>query len=183
MLCENCKERPASVVFKQETPNGMMERHLCDKCAFYSQTFSFSPDQEPLSIQQFLAHWLGGSEIFAEQKAGETLPDGPKCPNCGLTFHRFLDSGKFGCATCYDAFRGQLPRVFAKLHNGHTQHRGKIPTSLNERFALKKKLEDIRSKMRDAVEEERFEEAATLRDEANEVKQQLEDGGDDQHVI
>ncbi|ARF14482.1 UvrB/UvrC motif-containing protein [Sporosarcina ureae] len=183
MLCENCKERPATVVFKQETSNDVIERHLCDKCAFYSQTFSFSPDQEPLSIQQFLAHWLGGSELFPEQKADERLPDGPKCPNCDLTFHRFLDIGKFGCAVCYETFRGQLPRVFAKLHNGHTKHRGKIPVSLNERFALKKKLEDIRMKMREAVENEHFEEAATLRDEANQVKQQLSDGGDDQHVI
>ena len=106
MLCENCKERPATVVFKQETSNGVTERHLCDKCAFYSQTFSFSPDQEPLSIQQFLAHWLGGSELFSEQKADERLPDGPKCPNCDLTFHRFLDIGKFGCAECYETFRG-----------------------------------------------------------------------------
>ena len=37
--------------------------------------------------------------------------------------------------------------------------------------------------MREAVENERFEEAATLRDEANQVKEQLSDGGDDQHVI
>lgn len=183
MLCENCKERTASVVFKQETPTGVTERHLCDKCAFYSQTFSFSPDQEPLSIQQFLAHWLGGSDIFTEQKTGEQVSEGPQCPNCGLTFHRFLDGGKFGCAECYEAFRALLPRVFAKLHNGHTQHGGKIPVSLNERFALKRKLEGIREKMREAVEDERFEEAAALRDEAKQVKQQLTDGGDDQHVI
>ncbi|MGE7545339.1 UvrB/UvrC motif-containing protein [Sporosarcina newyorkensis] len=183
MLCENCKELPATVVFKQETMNGTTERHLCDKCAFYSQTFSFSPDQEPLSIQQFLAHWLGGSELLQGQKSNETLPDGPKCPSCGLTFHRFLDIGKFGCATCYDTFREQLPRVFAKLHNGNTNHGGKVPVSFNERFALKKQLEDIRTKMKEAVEAERFEEAAILRDEANTVKQQLADGGDDQHVI
>ncbi|PIC63524.1 nucleotide excision repair protein [Sporosarcina sp. P13] len=178
MLCENCKERPATVVFKQETMNGATERHLCDKCAFYSQTFSFSPDQEPLSIQQFLAHWLGGTELLSGQKPNEVVA-GPECPNCSLTFHRFLDVGKFGCATCYDTFREQLPRVFAKLHNGNTSHSGKIPVSLNERFALKKKLDDIRVKMREAVDNERFEEAAVLRDEANQVKQQLADGGDD----
>lgn len=183
MLCENCKERPATVVFKRETANQVTERHLCDKCAFYSQTFSFSPDQEPLSIQQFLTQWLDGTDLFSEQRTDEKVSAGPECPDCGLTFHRFLDIGKFGCATCYETFREQLPRVFAKLHNGHTEHRGKIPASLNERFALKRKLEDIRTKMRFAVEEERFEEAATLRDEAKQIKQQLDAGGDDQHVI
>lgn len=182
MLCENCKERPATVVFKQETMNGATEKHLCDKCAFYSQTFSFSPEQEPLSIQQFLAHWLGGSELLSGQMSND-VATGPECPNCSLTFHRFLDVGKFGCATCYETFREQLPRVFAKLHNGNTGHRGKIPASLNERFALKKKLEDIRLQMQEAVQEERFEEAAVLRDEAKQVKQQLADGGDDQDVV
>lgn len=177
MLCENCKERPASVIFKQETVNGSVERHLCDKCAFYSQTFTFSPDQEPLSIQQFLAHWLGGSELLQGQQPSGTLPSTPACSGCGLTFHRFLDIGKFGCATCYDTFRAQLPRVFAKLHNGHTSHKGKVPSSFNEQYALRKKLDEIRLKMQEAVEAERFEEAAALRDEANELRQLLADGG------
>lgn len=181
MLCESCNERPATIRFKQETENGVIEKQLCDQCAFNSQTFSFSPGQEPLSIQQFLAHWLGGNEWLSNVPSGRAAS--PECPGCGLSFQRFLDVGKFGCAVCYDTFREQLPRVFAKLHNGSTAHSGKIPASLNERFAVKKKLADVREKMRLAVEQEHFEEAAQLRDEANRLKEQLADGGDDRHVI
>ena len=49
--------------------------------------------------------------------------------------------------------------------------------SFNEIYVVKKRIEEIRSKMKEAVEAERFEEAAALRDEANTLKLQLEQGG------
>lgn len=178
MNCDNCKERPASVVFTQESMSGTSERHLCEKCAFQSQMFQFDPNQEPLSIQQFLSHWFGGTEFQPYQQTRESAPEGPKCPECELTFKRFMEIGKFGCPTCYDTFRDKLPRILGKLHNGHTKHVGKIPISFNEHFALKKKIEEIRVRMQDAIAEERFEEAAILRDEVNELKQRLSESGD-----
>ncbi len=183
MICENCKERPASITIKQESVIGSLERHLCEKCAFQSQTFHFDPNQEPLSIQQFLSHWFSGSDPFQaqQQTRGEPL-EGPECPSCGLTFPKFLDIGKFGCADCYDTFRGNLPQVFGKLHNGHSTHTGKVPVSFNEIYAVKKKIEEIRVKMKEAVEAERFEEAAALRDEANTLKKHLANGGEESDV-
>lgn len=183
MICENCKERPASVILTQESVGESKERHLCEKCAFHSHAFQFDPNQEPLSIQQFLSHWFGGSEPFqAQQQAREEAPAGPACPDCGLTFPEFLDIGKFGCATCYETFRPRLPRVLGKLHNGHSKHVGKIPVSFNELYAVKKKIEEIRMKMTEAVEAERFEEAAALRDEANALKLQFQGGGEAKDV-
>lgn len=186
MLCDNCKERPASVIFTQEGMGGSTERHLCEKCAFQTQMFHFDPNQEPLTIQQFLSHWFGGSELLQPfQQSRENTTEGPTCPDCQLTFRKFLDLGKFGCPSCYDSFREYLPRVFSKLHNGHTKHVGKIPVSFNERFALRKKVEEIRSKMQEAIEEERFEDAAAFRDEAKVLKDRLAEcgnGGDGSDV-
>jgi protein arginine kinase activator len=183
MICENCRERPASITITQESVVGSLERNLCEKCAFQSQTFHFDPNQEPLSIQQFLSHWFSGSDPFLAQPQtrGEPL-EGPECPSCGLTFPKFLDIGKFGCTDCYDTFRGSLPHVFGKLHNGHSTHTGKVPVSFNEIYAIKKKIEEIRVKMKEAVEAERFEEAAALRDEANTLKQHLTHGGEESDV-
>jgi protein arginine kinase activator len=179
MICENCKERQASVIITQGYMGESIERHLCEKCAFQSQTFQFDPNQEPLSIQQFLSQWFSGADPFqaAQQSRGSKV-EGLECPNCGLTFKNFLNIGKFSCATCYDTFRGKLPQVFGKLHNGHSNHMGKIPVSFNELYAVKKKVEEIRVKMKEAVEAERFEEAATLRDEANALQRQLAHGGE-----
>lgn len=180
MLCENCKERQASVILMQDTPNGSIERNLCEKCAFNLQTFSISPNQEPMSIQQFLSQWLSGSETLQQQtREVQTMPE---CPECGLTFHRFLEIGKFGCPTCYETFRERLPKVFGKLHNGNTIHKGKIPASFNEKMTIKKKIEELRSSMQEAIQEEQFEHAAVLRDEIKDWKQKLaaeteEEGG------
>ena len=183
MICENCKERPASVIITQESMNGSIERQLCEKCAFHTQTFHFDPNQEPLSIQQFLSHWFSGTDLFQaqQQTRGEPIA-GMECPSCHLTFQKFLDIGKFGCATCYDTFRGRLPHVLRKLHSGHSSHVGKIPVSFNELYAVKKKIEEIRIKMKEAVEAEHFEEAAALRDEANTLKERLVQEGDKSDV-
>ncbi|KXH80762.1 UvrB/UvrC motif-containing protein [Sporosarcina sp. HYO08] len=182
MYCENCKERPASVILKQESMEGSVERHLCEKCAFHSQTFQFDPSHEPLSIQQFLAHWFGGADPFIAPQQKKEIPKGPECPECHLTFSKFLEIGKFGCATCYDSFRALLPRVLGKLHNGHSAHIGKVPESFSGLYAIKRKLEEIRVKMQEAVEAERFEEAAELRDEANRLKERLDSGGGEYNV-
>ena len=68
MICENCKERPASVIIKKGYIGEAVERHLCEKCAFQSETFHFDPNQEPLSIQQFLSQWFGGTEPFKTEQ-------------------------------------------------------------------------------------------------------------------
>ena len=183
MICENCKERPASVIITKGNMGETVERHLCEKCAFQSEAYYFDPNQEPLSIQQFLSHWFGGTDPFqVQKKTVEPRIDQLSCPNCDLTFEQFLDIGKFGCATCYDTFRGRLPYVLGKLHAGHTTHVGKIPVSFNEIYAVKRKIEEVRSKMQKAVENERFEEAAALRDEANALQLQLANGGEESDV-
>lgn len=177
MICENCKERPASVVITKGHVGEMIERNLCEKCAFQSETYNFDPNHEPLSIQQFLSNWFGGVDPFQTQPQTQKI-DPIECPNCKLTFMNFLDIGKFGCATCYETFRERLPNVFGKLHIGHSTHTGKIPVSFNEVYAIKRKIEEVRNKMQQAVEAEKFEEAAALRDEAKKLQQQLANGGE-----
>ncbi|CAM5318579.1 hypothetical protein LSPH24S_04783 [Lysinibacillus sphaericus] len=59
------------------------------------------------------------------------------------------------------------------------QHIGKMPGARSNVFVIKKQIEDIRKRMKAAVDEEQFEEAAKLRDEAKNLEQQLQfEGGD-----
>ena len=118
----------------------------------------------------------------AQQQTRGTRIDQLECSVCNLTFEKFLDIGKFGCATCYDAFRERLPHVLGKLHSGHQPIPGKYPVSFNELYAVKRKIEEVRTKMQEAVENERFEEAATLRDEAKALQHHLANGGEESDV-
>lgn len=179
MLCENCKERPASVVITKGYMGESEEHHLCEKCAFQSEAFHLGTNEEPMSIQQFLSHWFGGGDPFqAQPKQQKSEAQLLECPICQLTYEKFLEIGKFGCSTCYETFRERLPHVLGKLHNGKSAHTGKIPVSFNQLYAIKRKIEEIRAKMQEAVEAERFEDAAILRDEASQLQAQLEDGGE-----
>lgn len=183
MLCEKCKERPASVVITKSFMGESVEQQLCEKCAFQSESSHFDPHQEPLSIQQFLSHWFGEADLFqANPKRQGTRVNELECSACQLTYAKFLDIGKFGCSSCYDAFRDRLPHVFGKLHSSHAAHTGKIPVSFNEIYAVKRKIEEVRGKMQEAVAAERFEEAAALRDEAKALQDYLAHGGDKSDV-
>lgn len=183
MICENCKERPATVIITKGFTGESFDRHLCEKCAFQSETFNFNSNHEPLSIQQFLSHWFSGTDPFQAQEQKTDSADAQlECTGCKLTFDKFLDIGKFGCPICYETFRKRLPQVFGKLHNGQSKHTGKIPVSFNELYAIKRKIEEVRLKMQEAVNAERFEEAAILRDEAHQLQNQMATGGEEDDV-
>ena len=100
------------------------------------------------------------------------------CPSCGFTYQKFLKIGKFGCAQCYDTFRTQLPPVLKRLQ-ADVKHVGKIQTEEKQTLNYQKQIESIRQQMQRAIAEERFEEAARLRDEVRAIEQRLHVGGVD----
>lgn len=180
MICENCKQRPAKVTVTQVHNGEHFERHYCEVCANSLHPFYVEYKQDPLSLHQLLSNWFD----HADQQLVHQKQNKPQlvCDECGWSIQRFLDEGKFGCASCYDSFRQQLPNVFKRLHNGNTAHVGKAPGALGEILEMKKRIEAIRLQMKDAIEAERFEEAAELRDEARELESRLVNGGDETNV-
>lgn len=173
MICENCKQRPAHVKMTVTQNGEPFTRHLCDVCA--SQLHPFQQQQDPLAVQQFL------SNLFASepaQKQSEREKSQWSCPTCGWTYERFVHKGKFGCADCYKTFGNALPPVMKRLHNGNAEHVGQVPEAFEETRAVKRRIEDIRTKMKHAIEEEEFEKAAELRDQARELEAKLAKGGE-----
>jgi protein arginine kinase activator len=77
----------------------------------------------------------------------------------------FRDSGRLGCAQCYQSFEDHLRDLLRRLH-GSSQHVGEryvLPGARGEVDATSRLL-DLRDKLRRAVESENFELAAELRD-------------------
>lgn len=181
MICERCKERPATVVVQQSYMGEPFERHICEHCALQAEEQE-QISEEFLSIQQFLSHLFGDHESFSMKQQQSQAKNTLICPTCKLSFEAFLNIGKFGCPDCYDTFRARLPQVLGKLHNGQSAHIGKIPGSFNQLFVMKRQIEDARMNMQQAVIEERFEDAAHYRDEAKRLQQLIDDGGDAPHV-
>lgn len=182
MICEYCKERPATVTIQRGTPSGIVEQHFCETCAHQLNYSNMLSNDEPISIQQLLSQWFGGEALQKSPNHRRPATKELTCSGCNVTYREFLTVGKFGCATCYETFREYVPSVFRKLHSGHSSHIGKIPLSFNKRFAVKKQIEEIRTKMQEAVATENFEKAAALRDEANALQAHLDSGGEEADV-
>ena len=180
MICKNCKQRNAKVTVTQVVNGQNLEHHYCEVCATQFYPFSVEFKQEPIKIHQLLSNWFGmPTGQGTEEVEKKITKNEDTCPKCGFTYRRFLKEGKLGCFNCYDAFSDQLPQIFNRLQAG-TKHIGKQPKFVNSTNALKRKIEEVRSSLRIAIEEERFEDAAILRDEARALELKLQVGGGEQ---
>lgn len=175
MICEHCKQRKATVTVTQIVNGETFERHYCDVCATQFYPFNVEFKQEPVKLHQLVSNFLGAPA--GQQSNGETekkvVQQPTVCPKCGFTYRKFLKDGKLGCANCYEIFSKQLPQVFKRIQAG-TKHIGKKPGDTDNAYTINKKIEVIRMAMQDAIAEERFEDAAMLRDAAKELELKLQ---------
>ena len=159
MLCENCKQREAEINFTTVANDTKVTRHLCKQCA----------EQKGVETGESILKSPLGGFIQAMGKGGtNVLPtpaDGLRCTACGSTLRDFRESGRLGCARCYEAFSTHLRDLLRRLH-GSSQHVGEryAPPGAEGAADPRLQLLDLKEQLRRAVESENFELAAELRD-------------------
>jgi protein arginine kinase activator len=189
MMCENCKGKEATVHY-QEIVNGVnSEVHLCEECAGKKGMISFG-FEKPNSFGNLLSGFLDEEEVQTETvKNGKTQKI--KC-KCGWTGVEFKKTGYLGCQYCYKTFKKSLTPLLRRIH-GNNNHIGKIPvkTPVEERVTEKaaktaaagldkdaRKLKKLKDQLHECVKEERYEEAAKVRDEIRSLEQSVYDNED-----
>ncbi|CAM5197030.1 Protein arginine kinase activator OS=Ureibacillus acetophenoni OX=614649 GN=SAMN05877842_105104 PE=4 SV=1 [Ureibacillus acetophenoni] len=182
MICEHCKVRQATVTVTQIINGQKSERHYCEVCAnqFHPFNIDFNKDDH-FPLAQLVSNWFGLPVLKNEttEKQSQITQTATNCPQCGYTFRQFLNEGKLGCPQCYETFSTKLPQVLTKIQAG-TQHTGKNPGSTaNSHLLLRKQIEAIREQLQQSIIEERFEDAAKLRDEIKDMERKLNLGGVD----
>ncbi len=182
MICEHCKERQATITVTQVVNGQKSEKHYCEVCATQFHPFNldfYKEDQIP--IHQLVSN-LFGLPVWkneTQEKSQTVTQKAVQCPKCGFTFRHFLNEGKLGCPQCYETFSKQLPQVLTKIQAG-TKHSGKAPGKHHDNKEwMKKQIQSVREQLQLAIVEERFEDAAKLRDEIREFERKLERGGVD----
>ncbi|AMX00527.1 UvrB/UvrC motif-containing protein [Rummeliibacillus sp. G93] len=188
MICENCKQRPATITVTQMKNGNKITRHFCDVCNKQLDHFhvNLEPGDSSNAMQKLFSNLFGTPSWSVQDvpiKKPQSKVQNESCPQCGMTYRQFLEEGKFNCPTCYETFKDFLPQVLKRLHNGATEHIGKVPGSINESYQTKRQIEALRQDMKTAVEEERFEDAAEIRDEVKLLENKLNGGGEkrDEH--
>jgi protein arginine kinase activator len=152
--CEFCSS-PATVHLTKIVNKTKQEMHLCDACA-KEQNLIPEPPQE-LNVPALLQLVLG--QLPAPRPA--TIDS--VCPECGTPYAHFRAQGRLGCPHDYDVFRSLLEPLIERVQCGAIRHSGKTPGRQQRRLMRAHRVE-LEAQLNRAVTEERYEDAARLRD-------------------
>ena len=156
MVCDICSKREATVHLTEIVNEEMTKLHLCEECA----------KKKGAEMEQHfgLADLLAGL-VNIDQPLETVKEKKLKCPSCGLAYNDFKKLGKLGCGQCYETFKIYLAPLLKRVHGSET-HVGKIPHKKGKvPRARKVDVDELKRRIRKAIELEEFEEAAQLRDE------------------
>lgn len=130
MICEKCKQNPASQFIEMLCDGVLEEVYVCSNCAANQPKEKF----------------------FDQDKAALVC-------TCGTSFEEIRESGYVGCLKCYQTFAEQLQPIIFAIH-GHNFHRGKLPLGKKERLqmqieqALKNGFVDLAKKLQTQLDKE-----------------------------
>ena len=160
MVCQNCGKNEATTHIKQIINGEMDESHLCTDCA---EHLGFNDMFSGFNLN--MSDLFGG--FLGDMMPSLTMGKVKRCPRCGCSFDDIVREGKVGCAECYSTFYDKLAPSIQRIH-GKIKHSGKISAGAGEQSRIEtaeEKIEKLKAKMNEAVAEQKFEEAAAIRDE------------------
>ena len=158
MKCQFCSQS-ATVHLTDILHKKKREMHLCEACAQKHQLLSLEPKQElniPALLQFLIQQTLGMVASNSSSTSEVT------CSECGMAYAQFRAQGRLGCPHDYEAFKESLIPLLERIHR-QTLHVGKIPSRVR-RLRREAEMLTLKQQLREAVAEERYEEAARLRD-------------------
>ena len=167
MLCQNCNERPATFHLVEIANGEKHEAHLCEACAQEKKMGL----PASLSLNDILSSLM---EAHAEKDVPELAH--VTCPNCGTTYAEFKRAGRLGCARDYAVFEKGLLPFIERIHSA-TAHGGKVPRGIARDAAHTAELMQLRRRLNAAIANERYEEAAKLRDKIRSLREDRTDHG------
>ncbi|MBO9131062.1 UvrB/UvrC motif-containing protein [Bacillus sp. 165] len=174
MICQECKQRPATLHFTKVVNGEKTEIHICDTCAQHKGDMFLSSGNPGFSIHNLLAGLLNTEQSFADKKVNAfSQKPMPQCSKCGMTYQQFTKIGKFGCSHCYKEFKAQLESILKRVHGGNTLHKGKIPKRMGGNIHLRKELDELKQMLQKHIQQEEFEQAAEMRDRIRIIEKQL----------
>ena len=153
MLCDFCKENEATIHLSQVVGEKVSKVDLCEACA------KAKGITDPGNITL-----LG--DVLGEFGAGPVAADseGLRCPACGFTQANFKKQGRLGCGACYETFEPGLRPLLKAMHKGE-RHVGKSPRRVAVTKGSPERIKQLEKELARAIKDERFEQAAQLRDE------------------
>ena len=177
MMCQNCGKNEVTFRYTQVINGVKKELNLCDNCAreLGLKDMSFSM---PISFSNFFSDFFNdNANMFPSLMGTQAL----QCKTCGTTFDDFINSGEFGCSSCYELFEDRIEPILKNLQ-GANRHVGRGYREITAKSGNKakkatpkkaeSKQEKLQKDLQKAIKDERYEDAAKLRDELKKLEGQ-----------
>ena len=164
MVCNLCGKHNATIHFKGMVNDQALKMHLCDPCAKKKgMTFPFG--KSIFSLGDMLAGLakasISGPALF-----------GAQCKTCGLSYAEFKQTSQLGCGQCFTTFASLIGPLLQRIH-GSTQHVGKTSRRTVRMAEPVQELARMKLELREAIKNEAYEQAATLRDQIRELERSM----------
>ncbi len=159
--CDRCA-KPAVYHITEIRDGEAQALHFCEQCAKQHLSHPESTSEPDDSSEK----------VSAEEQEKFDEVDQQVCPNCGISFKEFRSQGRLGCPHDYIAFQEELLPLLENIH-GETQHIGKTPKRAPHASQRQYRLIKLRNRLRSAIDDEMYEEAARLRDEIQTAEAEL----------
>ncbi len=176
MKCEGCARREATVHLTEIIKEVKSEFHLCEICA-KDIRLNLRLQNSSDSLQEILS--------YIDNENSNEIISNENCMNCGLTYIDFRRDMKTGCPACYNYFNEHLVSVISH-HHGEKKYKGKKPANYKnidytfeeidilqsglDKTDMPDNIIGLKEKLKFAVSEERYEDAAKLRDRVRELE-------------
>ena len=154
MICDKCKQNNATYHSSVNINGKVTETHLCENCVSDNKLFTFNNFLNP-SFDPFIA------ESYE-----------PTCDECGYTLSDFKQTGLLGCANCYKVFKDIINKNLMSIQPSYV-HIGKRISDIRESKSVEYKIKSLEQKLKQAVMEENYELASTLKKEIIALKEGL----------
>lgn len=152
MICQICKQKEATGHYIQVVGSSkVLELHICDDCARKMLDSRRNAASFEIPIVK-----PGKGQNFGLENIEKV------CPSCGMLFSVFIQSGFEGCPACYSAFKD----ILGKIMEGFP--------------SISENIDTLKSDLERAVVEERFEDAAKIRDRLRSITQRLKKAKNEQ---
>jgi protein arginine kinase activator len=160
MKCDFCDQK--ATVFLTQLVEGQMKKVcLCEACAKERGV----TDPIGFSLADILLGGLPGGAGSITVSSSAVVPgNGKKCATCDFTLDDLRRVRRLGCSDCYATFSEEVSQMIRGMHKG-ISHVGKVPEGLMALQFRNQRIEELRSRLDQAIASESYEEAAGIRDE------------------
>ncbi len=152
MRCDKCGA--PSVYRSTLIVNGVSKNtNLCRDCAIKEGVFA---QEKPSLFDEMFSS-------FADMLGFEQV-ENVVCPVCKTTLREFKSTGRLGCPNCYDMFREEISNVLKRIAPFETHKQETIKTKTkSQKLTKEEQIKALREEMKQAVSEERYEDAAKIK--------------------